>query len=838
IQYLDLSNVGNLYTLNCRNNDLSYLDISNGFNSNIIFYRSDGNPNLQCVSLDSQEVVDDWNYRTDTPTTFQVDVSTTFSIDCSSAFITTWKTDNPGVSNDNSITIPANGSGPYNFTVNWGDDTVSSNITSSITHQYATAGTYTVTITGEYPWFWSGNTGDKDKLLSVDQWGDQIWYSMDSSFYGCSNVVINASDTPDLSQVTSFYRIFRNAPAINQAVIGTWDVSTITNMEQAFTNATTFNQDLSDWDMSNVTTTLNMFSGANVFNQDITGWVVGNVTNMAHMFRNAVAFNQPIGNWNVSNVTLLNNMFEGAVAFNQDISAWNVSSVTNMASMFSGASVFNQDISTWSVNSVTNMSSMFDSASVFNQDISTWDVSSVITMRSMFQYASVFNQDISTWDVSSVTIMQNMFNSASNFNQNLGEWIIGNIESGTYEFNHDFYDYSLSMYGMFSGTNLSVANYDNTLIGWRDQPNTPRYIRFFAGSLNFCISENARGYLISNYKWIITDGGKSCFTTPSTYFISTWETTTANETITIPTTGEGYNYDIDWDNDGVFDDLGVTDNATHTYTTAGTHTVSIREDFPRIYFNNTGDKDKISTIEQWGAIAWQSMEASFYGCSNLVINANDTPNLSLVTSLNSAFRNASAMNQNLSEWNVSNITNMSFMFSGATVFNQNIGSWNVSSVTDMSSMFLDASAFNGNISNWNVRQVTSMATMFKDAASFNQDIGNWNISKVAIMERMFENATAFDQDLGNWDISSIGTSFIPYYSLANMFNGVTLSLSNYDSLLMGWNTLSGLETNIPSDLLFSGGNSKYCSGEAARTNLISTYRWGFTDSGIDCSTLG
>jgi len=68
-----------------------------------------------------------------------------------------------------------------------------------------------------------------------------------------------------------------------------------------------------------------------------------------------------------------------------------------------------------------------------------------------------------------------------------------------------------------------------------------------------------------------------------------------------------------------------TDNATHNYTTADTYVVKISGTFPQIYFNNTGDKDKIKTIENWGIIAWESFAEAFIGCSNLVINASDNP---------------------------------------------------------------------------------------------------------------------------------------------------------------------------------------------------------------------
>ena len=66
-------------------------------------------------------------------------------------------------------------------------------------------------------------------------------------------------------------------------------------------------------------------------------------------------------------------------------------------------------------------------------------------------------------------------------------------------------------------------------------------------------------------------------------FITTWQTTTANESITIPTVGTGYDYTIDW-GDGTIE-TNQTGGATHTYATAGTQTISISGDFTRIYFN-------------------------------------------------------------------------------------------------------------------------------------------------------------------------------------------------------------------------------------------------------------
>jgi surface protein len=369
----------------------------------------------------------------------------------------------------------------------------------------------------------------------------------------------------------------------------------------------------------------------------------------------------------LSAVSDMSFMFRNAASFNGDLSAWDVANVTTMGSTFYGAASFNGDLSAWDVSSVVDMYGMFWDAASFNQDLSAWNVANVTGMFRMFSAATSFNQDLSAWNVSNVNNMNGMFGGASSFDQDLGSWNVGGVV---------YFDFMLENCGM------STANYDNTLVGWSNQAvMTNRSLG--AAGLTYCDGEAARNSLINTHGWTITNDALECL---PNYFLTTWQTDNpgaSNSTsITIPTWANlpPYNYDVDWENDGIFDDLGVMGNITHDYGTAGSYQVAIRGTFPSIFFNNEGDKDKITSIDQWGDIAWTSMFRSFYGCTNLGYTATDAPDLSAVTRLERMFSDATSFNGDVSDWDVSSIDNMNGMFGNATSFDQDLGGWNVGGV--------------------------------------------------------------------------------------------------------------------------------------------------------------
>lgn len=370
--------------------------------------------------------------------------------DCSSTyFITSWKTDNPGISADNQITIPTHPDETYNYTVAWGDGTSDENITGDITHTYAAAGTYQVSISGDFPRIYFNDltfnetTNDSDKIMDVNQWGSIEWTSMESAFHGCANLDVTALDLPDFSRVTSLVYMFRGC----RSLIG--------------------NESMNSWDVSNITNLVAAFNTTDLFNQDIS-------------------------NWDVSNVTSLNGTFAGAKAFNQNLNDWDVSSVTNLGVVFGHASSFNQPLNNWDVSNVIDFHSAF-AETPFNQPLNNWDTSSARTMGGMFSDAVNFNQDISNWDTSSVIEMSGMFVDATSFDQNLGEWEISNVTNMDY---------------LFLNAGLSLYNYDKTLIGWNNLPLKQNNVVLNAGSSQYCESEEARQSLIDGFGWTIVDGGR------------------------------------------------------------------------------------------------------------------------------------------------------------------------------------------------------------------------------------------------------------------------------------------------------------------------------------------
>jgi hypothetical protein len=298
-----------------------------------------------------------------------------------SEFIMLVKTDNAGTSNSDQFTIPTSGTG-YNYDVDWGDGNTDTGLTTFITHTYASAGTYTVKISGDFRAIYFNNGGDGDKVLEIQNWGNIAWNvpantngAFRNSFYGCNNLELTATDSPDLSAVTTMYYMFNGATSmVGNSSLNNWNTSNVNNFLGTFQSCIVFDRPLSNWNMSSATNLQQMFQSAFVFNQDIGSWNVQNVTNMNSLFRNAYAFNNggssSIGNWNTSNVTDFRNLFRQANAFNQDIGNWDFSNATGgQGNIFEFATAFNQYLGNWQLNTaLTSLGFMFRSSGMSTEN--------------------------------------------------------------------------------------------------------------------------------------------------------------------------------------------------------------------------------------------------------------------------------------------------------------------------------------------------------------------------------------------------------------------------------------------------------------------------------------
>ncbi len=358
----------------------------------------------------------------------------------SNDFITVWRTNAIGQSNNNQILIPATGT---NFSIYW--ELVSNTAingtaigSGATTLTFPASGVYRVKInpgSGSFNRINFAATGDVLKLLRIENWGTIPWSSFLNAYNGCTNLTITATDTIVLSGANNMSGMFQNCISLTTVPsMNTWTMNTITNTSLMFYGATNFNQPIGNWNTTNVVNMAYMFYGAVAFNQPIASWNVAKVTNMSQMFNGASAFNQPIGTWNTGLVTNMSQMFESAFSFNQSLNSWNVSKVTNMSQMFLDAISFNGTIGAWNTVLVTNMSSMFGGAIVFNQNIGSWNTGNVTSMFGTFHGASAFNQNIGSWNTIKVTTMFVMFQDAISFNQPIGNWNVGNVTSMTFMF--------------------------------------------------------------------------------------------------------------------------------------------------------------------------------------------------------------------------------------------------------------------------------------------------------------------------------------------------------------------------------------------------------------------
>ncbi len=608
-------------------------------------------------------------------------------------FIFKWETTSSG----QTMNIRTLGEYNYSYKVNWGDGTTDFDLTGDASHVYATAGVYTVRIDGlEFP---AMQKSTSTSIKSIEQWGDTPWRTLEEFFMGMSDIKINATDAPNLTQGPSLKGMFQDAENFNDD-IGHWDVSDVTNMSEMFAGADAFNGDLSGWNVSSVTNMSGMFAGAELFNGNLSTWNVSKVTDMTSMFSGAVSFNSDISAWNTSNVTNMSFMFNGASAFNQNLPDWNVSKVTDMSYMFSKTVAFNGDLTNWQFSSIQEMNRMFDDATAFNGDVSGWNLasSSAINFQQIFRRATAFNGDVSNWDLSKVTNMLSAFEEASSFNGDVSAWDVSNVEN---------------MNDMFK----DATAFDGDISQW-DFSSATTLKRIFKGATSY----TGKGDF-SNMSFPATTSLESMFENATSFNgnISGWDVSNITSFSGLFWNASSFNGDLSsWD-------VSKATNMTGMFRQAASFS---------------------SDISGWNVSNVGTFRYMF--ANAVAFNADLSGwNVSNAASIAYMFNDAILFNSDISLWDVSkvNATGEGFhgVFSGAAAFDQNLGQWNITNASGLIDMLTNSGLSNAN---YNATLIGWANQELKDGITLGATgLEYCNYGKSARQKLIDEKGWAFDGDV-------------------------------------------------------------------------------------------
>ena len=303
--------------------------------------------------------------------------------------------------------------------------------------------------------------------------------------------------------------------------------------------------------------------------------------------------------------------------------------------------------------------------------------------------------------------------------------------------------------------------------------------------------------------------------------VDTTKAGSAADTFVLPNYSSGtYDYYVDWGDGGAEEHITTAGNHSHTYAAGGSYQVKIRGTMPQIYFNGGGDCAKLTTIDNWGNIAWSSMYAAFYGCSNMTGNYTDAPNLFAVANMYSMFRDCSSFNQSVSNFNTAKVTSMRSMFRGCSSFNQSVSNFNIAAVTDISFMFLGCNInAAGTTTNYDATLVAWAAQDAPNSLNFNGGASKYG-------EGLVENGTT-DGAAANKLIQS-GQNFLTTVAVGdvvyNTTDGTYALVTAIDS---------DTQLSISADIMANAEvyRIQHSAAAKARASLILNDLWTITDGG-------
>ena len=296
-------------------------------------------------------------------------------------------------------------------------------------------------------------------------------------------------------------------------------------------------------------------------------------------------------------------------------------------------------------------------------------------------------------------------------------------------------------------------------------------------------------------------------------FIFKITTTTSPQTFVIPCTNTGtFNATVNYgDGTGSQTVTAYNDsNLTHSFATAGQHTITIDGTFPNVrFYDDAASRVLVDEVVDLGDVNWINLYQAFRDCTNLTAFNVGTTDTSSVTTMAAMFRNCSGLTSlDLSSFDTSSVTTMQQMFQNCTnLTSLNLSGFDTSSVNNMSYMFrncsslttLDLSSFDTSsvttmremfnncssltvldVTSFNTSNATTMAAMFQDCSSLTVlDLSNFNTSNAATMAAMFRDCSSLTNlDVSNFNTSNVNNMITMLYNCSSL---TSLNVSSFDT---------------------------------------------------------
>lgn len=715
-------------------------------------------------------------------------------------FVFTVETTTP----DETFTLPLASGGTYNFDVGFQnslgagtfDYTITAYNQAEATFTYPSAGTHTIWIRGTMQGWAFQNTGSRNKMREIIQWGGFEFYRSET-FYGCQNMTVTATDVPTIGAVT-FKTNFRSCNAlVSFPSSASWDMSQVTSLRECFENTNLFNDPgIASWDVSSVTSLQDFMGSTGAFDQDLSSWDLSSCTVIRDAFKNCTTFTNggvPL-TWTTTGLLAdIRGCFNGATSFDgSGLDTWIITGLNASQTTFANGVTF--------------------STANYNAILNAWEAQvepTGITINfgnSQYDYTALDARDTlvttSTWSIT------------DGGRATTDRWIFEVTTTGAAE------DFTLPIANRGQTLNFDIDWGDtntSTITAYNDADLTHNYT--VANTYTVTCTPND-GNTISGIKF-----GNDAIMADKVGDISQWG---AFDISGLETFDDAANLTCSAADAPIVSGTSMegTFRNCASLATLGTGAalwdMSGVTDMERMFSSDALFDDDLSAWDVSGVTTFQSC---FLGCSVFTNGGQPlTWTTTSMTTMHTMLQGCDLFNQPLPNLDVSVCTSTYRAFNNCDIFNQDLSHLVFGVNVSLAEMFRSCFAYNngGVALTWGGTSfITSLKETFITCSVFNADVSSWDTSNVTTMEGTFRNCSAYDRDdAASWDITSITTA-------ADMFNGVTLSTANYNAILEAW------EAQVePTGIVFGGGSSKHSgAGTVARGVLATTSTWTITDGG-------